>query len=276
MPIAIDDVITGALVNVLALAGRRLSVAAEIYPAQARTVLAQILVAGGASASADGLVGYYDDQICALVARVEADEPAVLAQIRDEALATRMINILHAIERHAAALAARPDWDIDNYRRHVTIRHGRLEPPDFQRRRPIPIDRIYVPTAITEEPSAERTGVSPHQTRTLDAWGLATRLDRTVLLGDPGGGKTTASNVLMHHFASTPAGLVPLAPSDSLPSGKPWTWTAGSTTSYGVRLTHLVRRGRRLSTARQAEYGEDGAGTAHRRSPTTSRSSANT
>ena len=38
---------------------------------------------------------------------------------------------------------------------------------------------------------------------------LADRLDRSVLLGDPGGGKTTAANVLMHHFALVTDGRVP-------------------------------------------------------------------
>ena len=43
----------------------------------------------------------------------------------------------------------------------------------------------------------------------LDVYGLAGRLDRSVLLGDPGGGKTTAANVLMHYFASQQDGRVP-------------------------------------------------------------------
>ena len=43
----------------------------------------------------------------------------------------------------------------------------------------------------------------------LDVFGLAVRIDRTVLLGDPGGGKTTAANVLMHHFSGDESRLVP-------------------------------------------------------------------
>ena len=38
---------------------------------------------------------------------------------------------------------------------------------------------------------------------------LAGRIDRTVLLGDPGGGKTTAANVLANFFACDPSRKVP-------------------------------------------------------------------
>lgn len=57
-----------------------------------------------AAAFAGALAEYYDDQICGLVARLEAEEPPLLAQIRSEAFSSRIISILHAIERHTAAL----------------------------------------------------------------------------------------------------------------------------------------------------------------------------
>ena len=279
MPIIIDDVITGVLVNAIAVAGRRLSVAAgevrdrkgagdlelarwfetfrlteavpdlpelspavsdklaailggnevqaalhellaarlsdaaELYAAPARDALARTLRTADPGAAAT-LTDYYDDQICALVARLEAENSPVLAQIRSEALATRMISVLHAIERHTAALTARPDQRteasfLDGYRRHVTDRHGRLEPPDFQRRRRVPIRDIYVPAKIFEDFHPERAVVPAPGIPTIDVWRLAGLIDRSVLLGDPGGGKTTAANVLMHHFASVPSGQVP-------------------------------------------------------------------
>ena len=93
--------------------------------------------------------------------------------------------------------------------------HGKLEPPDFERRRRVPIDDIYVPPVIYEDRFPERTishspGLLTYQPPpSLTVWELVARADRSVLLGDPGGGKTTASNVLMHHFASDPSRRVP-------------------------------------------------------------------
>ena len=154
------------------------------------------------------LAEFYDDRISDMVARLEAAEPSILAQIRSEALSGRMIAILRTIERHTAALTARPSSRSEasflaSYRSHVIDHHGKLEPPDFDRRRRVPIADIYVPATIYEN-SAQvlAVGSVQHDQSALDAWELAGRLDRTVLLGDPGGGKTTASNVLMHYFAS--------------------------------------------------------------------------
>ena len=48
-------------------------------------------------------------------------------------------HVLDAIERHTAALSARPNERTEasfltSYRRHVVDHHGKLEPPDFERR----------------------------------------------------------------------------------------------------------------------------------------------
>lgn len=199
------------------LLAARLTDASETDASAARRVLIVTLISNEADVApiAEVLAGYYDDQICALVARLEADDPPLLAQIRSEAYSTRMINILNAIERHTAALTSQPASRtqasfLSSYRRHVITRYGELEPPDFDRRRRIPIADIYVPTIITEEPPLGRTTAArPAAQSTFDIYELAGRLDRSVLLGDPGGGKTTAANVLMHHFAGDQQGRVP-------------------------------------------------------------------
>lgn len=43
----------------------------------------------------------------------------------------------------------------------------------------------------------------------MKVWDLVGLLDRTVLLGAPGGGKTTAANVLTNRFVSDPDGRIP-------------------------------------------------------------------
>jgi hypothetical protein len=184
----------------------------------ARAREAFVLTLSGANAPeisgyATALADYYDDQISALVGRLW--ESPMLAQIRSEALSGRMIAVLHGIERHTAALIARPALRTEadfltRYRAHVLDQHGKLEPPDFERRRRVPIADIYVPTQIYEENYPERMRLTPGaEPPSLTVWELADRLDRTVLLGDPGGGKTTASTVLMHHFASDSSRRVP-------------------------------------------------------------------
>lgn len=177
--------------------------------------LTMTLALPAAASFASRLADFYDDQICGLVARIEADDPALLPQIRGEALSARMIAVLNAIERHTAALTSATSASRDantflsGYRRQAIEQHGKLQPPDFERRRRVPIADIYVPAIIYEEVSSERT-VDPSQPLpSLTVWELGERADRSVLLGDPGGGKTTASNVLMHHFASDPARRVP-------------------------------------------------------------------
>lgn len=148
------------------------------------------------------LFDYYDREICALVGRLEGTEPALLSEIREEALSARMVATLHAIERHLAALRSRPDRRMEadflaRYRRHVVEQHGRLEPPDFERRRRVPISSLYVSPRIFQLVESDQERAQGE----LNLQELANEIDRTVLLGDPGGGKTTAANVLMHDHA---------------------------------------------------------------------------
>ena len=89
------------------LLAARLTDAPETDASRARDAVLAALGAVGPDAAPfrTAVASYYDDQICALVARLEGKEPPLLAQIRSEAFSSRMISILHAIERHTAALA---------------------------------------------------------------------------------------------------------------------------------------------------------------------------
>jgi hypothetical protein len=212
---ALKNDATQAAIQVLLAAG--LTDADNAEAARAREVFCLTLSTADPELSPFGpsLAEYYDGEISSMVARLEAAEPTVLSQIRSEAFSTRMLAILRAIERHAAALSTQQDMRSEaaflaSYRRHVLDEYGKLTPPDFDRRSPIPIRDIYVPATVFEDAPSDRTvTASATDPPTLSLWDLAGRLDRTVLLGDPGGGKTTASHVLMHYFASSTSRRIP-------------------------------------------------------------------
>jgi uncharacterized protein YidB (DUF937 family) len=105
------DAVQAALQELLAA---RLTDAPETDASRARDAVRATLSAAGPDTAgfAKALADYYDEQICALVARLEGEEPPLLAQIRSEAFSSRIISALHAIERHTAALSSnerRPD-----------------------------------------------------------------------------------------------------------------------------------------------------------------------
>ena len=264
MLVNVDEIVNGALLNVLAVAGRRVAVAIssrrqrqdadlanffvtradasahlpgisaeistlvngpecqaalhELLAAQltgtlspdmsrAHGLLRTALSPAGPAAT-EILARYYENEIRALVARLESRNRPLLEKFRAQAYSARMIAILSAIERHAAALSARPGQRLETdfltrYRRHVLDHHGKLSPPDFDRRRRVPVPDIYVPVGVFDSRSSGAgLGTPLTEVNCVALEDFAKRLDRTVLLGDPGGGKTTAANVLMHQFAS--------------------------------------------------------------------------
>src|ERR1700728_370041 len=102
------DEIHAALQELLAV---RLTDAPDTDAKLARDVLCRTLAIADYDITAPiagALADYYDNQIRAVVANLKADDSKLLAQIRLEAFAARLVSIVGAIERHAAALAARP------------------------------------------------------------------------------------------------------------------------------------------------------------------------
>ncbi len=194
------------------LLAARLTDAPEEDIEQIRNVLALTLGSFGddIATHASEIFGYFDAEICTLAGRLEGAEPSLLREIRSEALSSRMVATLHAIERHTAALTsiAGPRTEsafAARYRRQVAEYHGKIEPPDFERRRRVPIADLYVPPTIFQVVDADRD----HAPRELSLWHLAEELDRTVLLGDPGVGKSTAANALLHYNAADPVRSIP-------------------------------------------------------------------
>ena len=164
---------------------------------------------------AETLFDFYNEQIGLLVARLEGSDPNVLPSIRNDAFATRAVSILGAIERQTAALSGRPGHRteadfVSRYRRHVADEHGKLQPPDLDRRRKVRVEDIYVDASVFLDPprgavpDPNALGRPVQKVREL-----AGIIDRSVLLGDPGGGKSTAANVLVYQFATDPVGKIP-------------------------------------------------------------------
>jgi hypothetical protein len=159
---------------------------------------------------ADAAFEYFDDELSEAVARLEGALPDAARQLRDRAIGHRIIAILDAIERHQAALAEDGDHHADRellsrYLRHVVEEFGTLTPPDLEHRRRIPIGELYVPPNIAPIPPDTADREKPPAVAQPLLTQFAAGIDRTVLLGDPGAGKTTAARALMHTFASTTA-----------------------------------------------------------------------
>ena len=153
------------------LLAARLTDASEADVTRIRSVWDLTLATSGVASVAEALFDYYDEMICDLVGRLEGSNLPLLHEIRDAAYNTRIIAVLNAIERHTAALSTgREDETVflGSYRRHVIDQHGKIQPPDFERRRRVPIEDIYVPTSIYKESFPERV-IVPHE---LSVWQL--------------------------------------------------------------------------------------------------------
>ena len=88
------------------------------------------------------------------------------------------------------------------YRRQVEGRHGSITPPHFDTAREIPIDDLYVfPTLQSVSELVEEKRQKEDQVVSIEEF--LPHIQRTVVLGNPGGGKSTLAQKLCHHLATS-------------------------------------------------------------------------
>ncbi len=115
-----------------------------------------------------------------------------------------LLDAVHGVERMLEFLAgseAVPDSkDIDDfaadYRSQTANRLGSITPPSFDAVRVVPIDELYVtPTLLVQHDLSNE----PYSIPSLSDF--VKRLHRSVVLGSPGGGKSTLARKLCHDIA---------------------------------------------------------------------------
>lgn len=182
----------------------------SLTPARARVadhwksvvVRAEPAAADVADRLLDAVVAYYE--IAVGIAR--DDFPNAYARLKDDSRHRRIACVLEAI--HQSLQKTQPIISLDEveefsqlYRRQVRQGHKYITPPDFDRRKDVAIEDLYVSPTILAPPSATREGNTVED--------LLREIDRTVLLGDPGNGKSTASHVLLYEAAQLSTAPLP-------------------------------------------------------------------
>lgn len=167
----------------------------------------------------DSDICHFSDGICAILSKMahrqvdllNESHPNVLTGLQNAAASKRITSTLEAVESHLASFhepdserrQRKKEW-IEKYRRQCIRVHGHIIPPDFDRSRKIPIADLYV--------SPRFRSLAADSQENLSVTDMIGRVDRTVVLGDPGGGKSTFAAYAVSKWATICAegnGLVP-------------------------------------------------------------------
>lgn len=147
-----------------------------------------------------------------VVEAARSGRPDALAVAQQIGLLKRVAAILDNAAKQSESAARLATSDsvakrrafVAEYRKLCAEAHGFIRPPDFEHNRKVPMESLYVvPTVMT----ASTDGYRSEQVE-FEAFYRA--IDRTVLLGDPGGGKSTFSDYMALRLAKDPKGPLPL------------------------------------------------------------------
>lgn len=137
-------------------------------------------------------------------------DPVLSELMQQTAALKRLHAVLDNVANHNEAItrsstpeqSRKTDSFINRYRRACRERHGYIIPPDFETNRKVPIDHLYV------APNIEPVDNSTNEFY-IDVNEFIAAIDRTVVLGDPGGGKSTLSNYVAYSLAKSDNGVIP-------------------------------------------------------------------
>jgi hypothetical protein len=113
-----------------------------------------------------------------------------------------MGDVLNSIASHLSATLADVDSDtswVASYLDSFKERHTEIKVPDFSSRRNAPYEKLFVEPVLEELPirisQLLRNTDRPQSVEKVSFKTFVSRIDRSVLLGDPGAGKSTSSTV---------------------------------------------------------------------------------
>lgn len=155
----------------------------------------------GVRAASDALVEELDFLCTSVIERLRASDAEAFDSLKAsgqlkliyDTASTSRENLDHIRKyRLETPSKAHTEW-LAQYRKQLIAAHGHIYPPNIDDRQKVPLESIYV----TPEIDRGEDG----QFDTVDIAGYANEIDRTVILGDPGGGKSTITSAIATYLA---------------------------------------------------------------------------